>query len=84
MKKVALITGIAGQDGSYLADFLLRKRYHVVGLTLSSDPDALWRLDYFNIRNKVKFEVGDITDAAQMEKIIDAHKPDELYNLAGI
>lgn len=84
MKKIALITGIVGQDGSYLADFLLRKGYRVVGLSLSSDSEALWRLDYFKIRNKVDLEVGDITDVARMEKIISACKPDELYNLAGI
>ncbi|KKR07415.1 MAG: GDP-mannose 4,6-dehydratase [Candidatus Peregrinibacteria bacterium GW2011_GWC2_39_14] len=76
--------GLAGQDGSYLANFLLQKGYRVVGLCHSSDPKALWRLDYFNIRSKVKLEIGDITDAAHMEKIINAYKPDELYNLAGI
>lgn len=84
MKKIALITGIAGQDGSYLADFLLRRGYRVIGLSLSSDSEALWRLDYFKIRNKVELEVGDMTDVARMEKIISVCKPDELYNLAGI
>lgn len=78
MKK-ALITGIAGQDGSYLSELLLEKGYQVFGLMRRKDGLA-------NIRHlkEIKLIYGDLTDKESLEKAILEAKPDELYNLAAI
>lgn len=78
--KRALITGVTGQDGSYLAEFLVEKGYSVVGLHL---PDAS-RTFIDSIQEKIKLYRGDITDSDVLTKIIRKEKPDELYNLASI
>src|SRR3989338_7843093 len=83
MQKIAFITGITGQDGSYLANLLLQKKYRVVGLASSTAPEKLWRLNHFNISRKIKLVMGDIADAENLEKIIRQHRPHEFYNLAG-
>jgi GDPmannose 4,6-dehydratase len=86
MKK-ALITGITGQDGSYLAEFLLKKNYEVHGLRrYSSTQNKLKNLqDIVNNKNLVKnfyLHYGDITDTDSIYRIIQETKPDEIYNLA--
>ena len=85
MKKKALITGITGQDGSYLADFLLKKNYIVHGIKRKSSSFNTERIDHI-IENK-KFNknfflhYGDLTDSDSIFKIINQVKPNEIYNL---
>lgn len=80
MKK-ALITGITGQDGSYLAEFLLKKGYRVYGMYRRSSIDSHHeRIEYLN--GKIKLVCGDLLDFSSLEKIIKEIKPDEIYNLA--
>ena len=84
--KKALITGITGQDGSYLAEFLLKKKYVVYGIKRKSSSLNTERIDhiYFDKKYKNKFFLvyGDLTDATSVEKVIQKIKPDEIYNLA--
>lgn len=81
MKK-ALITGITGQDGAYLAEFLLKKGYRVYGLLPQRSTSSLWRLDYLGITKQIHFVSGDVTDISSLLKIVKTYKPDEIYNLA--
>lgn len=83
MKK-ALITGITGQDGSYLAELLLDKGYDVLGIIRrSSQPEKqLDRLHDAGVLDKIKLVEGDITDFSSMFNIVGEIKPDEIYNLA--
>jgi GDPmannose 4,6-dehydratase len=79
--KTALITGITGQDGAYLADLLLKNDYKVVGLV--RNLSSVFRgLEYLEIINKVEIVVCDLLDITQVYKIIEKYKPDEIYNLA--
>lgn len=80
--KTALITGISGQDGSYLANFLLKKRYKIIGLDRRSSRNNDSRLDYFRIKEKIIIEYSDITENASLERIFNKYKIDEVYNLA--
>ncbi len=85
MKK-ALITGITGQDGSYLTEFLLSKGYQVHGIIRRSSSFNTGRLDHLlkdvhDKENKVHLHYGDLSDASGLEKIIDQVEPDEIYNL---
>ena len=82
MKK-AFITGINGQDGSYLAELLLNKNYKVYGIVRRNSflENQITRLD--NIYNKLELSYGDILDDTALERIIHKIKPDEIYNLAG-
>lgn len=80
--KVAFITGITGQDGSYLAEFLLKKKYQVVGLISKKH-----NVGYQNIKLIKKYlilEFGDLRDKKSLEKIIKKYRPIEIYNLGGI
>ena len=80
MNKRALITGILGQDGSYLADFLLEKDYKIYGILPQRNH---W--DFKNvahIENKINFEVGDMCDLGSLKRVIYKCKPHEIYNLA--
>ena len=83
MKK-ALITGISGQDGSYLAEFLLSKDYEVHGLVrrvaLEDETHRLWRLR--NFKDKITLHSGSLESYASLVKIIEKIKPDEIYHLA--
>lgn len=83
-KPLALITGITGQDGAYLADFLLRKNYEVIGLCRSIDLEVLWRLDYFGIRDQVEILQSDVRDYPRIEDILKQRRPHECYNLAAL
>ncbi len=78
----ALITGITGQDGSYLADFLLEKDYEVYGMVRRSSTENFERIDH--IRDKINFVQADLTDQGSLIKIISDISPDEVYNLAAM
>ena len=82
MKKTALITGISGQDGAYLANLLLKKNYRVIGTDRRSARDDKWRLKYFNIENKIIFEEMDLNEITQIQRIFSSYKINEVYNFA--
>ena len=79
MTKVALITGITGQDGSYLAEFLLEKDYEVHGIVRRSSLINTHRIDH--IYPLLKLHYGDLTDATNIISVIQKVQPDEIYNL---
>ena len=79
MSKVALITGITGQDGSYLAELLLEKDYEVHGIVRRSSLINTHRIDH--IYPQLKLHYGDLTDATNLISIIKKVEPDEIYNL---
>lgn len=86
-KKIALITGVTGQDGSYLARFLLKKDYEVHGVKRRSSSLNTWRIDdlYSDpLKKKINFFLhhGDMTDSLSLQNIIQNIQPDEIYNLA--
>ena len=80
MSKVALITGITGQDGSYLAEFLLEKGYEVHGITRRASTSNTARIDH--LMGKITLHDGDLSDASSLIRIISLVRPDEIYNLA--
>lgn len=82
MAKVALITGILGQDGPYLARFLLSKGYQVYGMIRRYSNPNFENLDYLNITNKIEYVDGDMTDESSLNQVIRTLRPDEIYNLA--
>lgn len=79
--KTALITGISGQDGAYLANFLLKKKYKIIGLDRRSSRDDRWRLDFFNISQEIIFEYSDLTETSSLERIFKKYSINEVYNL---
>lgn len=81
MKK-ALITGITGQDGSYLAEFLLEKGYEVHGIVRRSSLSNTGRIDHLLEKNLVTLHDGDLSDSASIIRIVAEVRPDEIYNLA--
>jgi GDPmannose 4,6-dehydratase len=80
VSKTALITGITGQDGSYLAEFLLSEGYRVVGMTRRTSTDVHERIGH--IVDDIEFVSGDLLDQSSITSIVAAVKPDEVYNLA--
>jgi GDPmannose 4,6-dehydratase len=80
--KIAIITGISGQDGAYLASLLLKKNFHVIGFVRSSTTVDLKGLDYLGIRSQVTIEECDLLDISQIIKLLYQYKPTEIYNLA--
>ena len=80
MQKTALITGITGQDGSYLAEFLLEKGYEVHGIHRRSSISNIGRIEH--LLDKITLHDGDLTDSSSLVRIINLVKPDEIYNLA--
>jgi GDPmannose 4,6-dehydratase len=78
--KKALITGITGQDGSYLAELLLEKGYEVHGLVRRSSSFNTWRIDH--IRERIVLHYGDLVDQNSLVRALEALAPDEVYNLA--
>ncbi len=76
----ALITGITGQDGSYLAEFLLEKGYEVLGMVRRSSTESFERIEH--IKERITFVQADLLDQLSIINIIDQHKPTEVYNLA--
>lgn len=87
MKKVALITGITGQDGSYLTELLIEKGYEVHGIIRRHSTISTGRIDKLfedpKIGNKKLFlHYGDLTDSSNLNRLIEKIQPTELYNLA--
>ena len=82
MNKTALITGITGQDGAYLARLLLAKEYRVVGLTPRRGSDTMWRLRELGVLDRIEIAYGDVTDMGSILGILARYEPDEVYNLA--
>ena len=82
MNKTALITGITGQDGAYLARLLLAKEYRVVGLTPRRGSDTMWRLRELGVLDRIEIAYGDVTDMGSVLGILARYEPDEVYNLA--
>jgi GDPmannose 4,6-dehydratase len=80
MSKTALITGITGQDGSYLAELLLSEGYRVVGMTRRTSTDVHERIHH--LVDDIEFVSGDLLDQSSITSIVAAVKPDEVYNLA--
>ena len=81
-KKTALITGISGQDGSYLAEFLLNKNYRVIGIERRSARNTNWRLEKLSILDKIIIEDSDIKEINNLIRIFQKYKIHEVYNLA--
>jgi len=82
LNKTALITGITGQDGAYLAKLLLGKDYRVVGLTPRRGSDTMWRLRELGVLERIEIAYGDVTDMGSVLGILVRYSPDEVYNLA--
>ncbi|WP_296675498.1 GDP-mannose 4,6-dehydratase [Novosphingobium sp.] len=85
MAKVALITGVTGQDGSYLAELLLSKGYEVHGMIRRSSTVTTWRIDHLLEEGQSKsfsLHYGDLSDANSLRRLIDLTQPEEIYNLA--
>jgi len=82
MKKIALITGISGQDGAYLAKFLLNKNYKVIGTDRRSARSVNWRLRRLGINNKIIFEEMELGEVYEIQRVFKKYKIDEVYNLA--
>lgn len=81
MTKRALITGISGQDGAYLARLLLEKGYEVYGFQPRRSTDSLWRLRELHVLDDVRMLNGDLADLSSVVRAVAACKPDEVYNL---
>lgn len=80
--RTALITGITGQDGSYLSEFLLEKNYEVHGIVRRSSVDKKERIEPLLANPSFHLHYGDMTDAVSLIRIVSEVKPDEIYNLA--
>lgn len=81
-KKVALITGVTGQDGSYLSEFLLEKGYEVHGIIRRSSVDYRERIAHLEGKPNFHLHFGDMGDSMSLVKVVGAVRPDEIYNLA--
>ena len=81
-KKTAIITGVTGQDGSYLSEFLLDKGYRVIGLKRRTSCFNTQRIDHLYNNPDFQVEYFDLNDTACIWKIITKFQPDEFYNLA--
>ena len=80
MSKVALITGITGQDGSFLAEYLLEKGYQVHGIIRRASVSNTSRIEH--ILDQLNLHEGDLSDSSSLIRIISQSQPDEIYNLA--
>lgn len=80
--KTALITGVTGQDGSYLAEFLLEKGYRVAGMVRRSSTENFERIEH--LRDRLQLEQADLLDPFSLIQILEKTKPDEIYNLAAM
>ena len=81
MKKKAFITGISGQDGSYLSELLLKKNYEVYGIVRRNSITEHQRNRLSHLDNKIELSYGDLTDKSSLDKSLSTIKPDEIYNL---
>lgn len=82
MSNKAVITGITGQDGSHLADFLLNKGYTVIGVSRRRSGGGDWRIQHLHGHPNFILENGDVTDSGSLNRIVQLYGPDEFYNLA--
>src|SRR5215471_19663170 len=82
MSKRAIITGITGQDGSYLAELLLSKGYDVVGVVRRASAPNLWRIQH--IVDRIRLRPADLLDQLSLIRLVEEEKPDEFYNLAAM
>lgn len=82
--KTAVITGVTGQDGSYLAELLLEKGYFVVGIKRRTSLISTDRIDHLFANPNFKLEYGNVTDASSLWRVLNTYKPDEIYNLAAM
>jgi GDPmannose 4,6-dehydratase len=82
MAKKAVITGITGQDGSYLADLLVEQGYEVVGAVRRNSAPNLWRIEH--LLDRIRLRPGDLLDQLSLIRLIDEVQPDEFYNLAAM
>ncbi len=82
MSKTALITGIRGQDGAYLSEFLLKKGYRVVGADRRSGDSSNWRLKELNIEKDIEILYMDLLEFDNIFRVLQKVQPDEIYNLA--
>jgi GDPmannose 4,6-dehydratase len=82
MARRALITGITGQDGSYLAEFLLEKGYEVHGMVRRSSTETFQRLE--SIRDEITLHTGDLLDQRSLVDVLRESEPEEIYNLAAM
>lgn len=82
MSKTALITGITGQDGSFLAELLVEKGYDVHGIVRRSSMHNTQRIDHLIKADQITLHSGDLSDSSSLIRIISETKPDEIYNLA--
>ena len=84
MGRVALITGITGQDGAYLSQLLLKEGYAVLGARRKQDASDTWRLAQLGIERDIQFVELDLLDTPGIERIAERYQPDEVYNLGGL
>ena len=82
MRKVAIITGITGQDGAYLSRLLLKNDYTIIGLVRSKHSSSTGGLNYLHIADQITIEECDLTDISQILRILNEYNPTEIYNLA--
>ena len=76
----AIVTGVTGQDGSYLADFLLCKGYTVIGMVRRSSTVTFGRIEH--IQDQMEIVQGDLHDQSSLVSLVEEYRPDEVYNLA--
>ena len=79
---VAIITGITGQDGAYLAELLLSKGYKIIGVVQDSNSINKSRLEYLSISDQIEWKECLLTDKADVTKLLQNYNPSEFYNLA--
>jgi GDPmannose 4,6-dehydratase len=82
MSKRAIITGITGQDGSYLAELLLERGYEVIGIVRRSSTPNLWRIEH--LLDRITLRAGDLLDQLSIERVVEECAPNEFYNLAAM
>ena len=82
MSKKALITGVTGQDGSYLAELLLEKGYEVHGMVRRSSTEKRERIEHLNGNEHFHLHYGDLADSMSIVRLVSTIRPDEIYNLA--
>src|SRR5437899_12695534 len=80
--RTALITGITGQDGSYLAELLLEKGYRVYGMVRRSSTENFQRIEH--LRERIELVQADLLDQTSLARMLDQARPDEVYNLAAM
>src|SRR5258708_15148654 len=82
MSKRAIITGITGQDGSYLAELLLEKGYEVIGVVRRTSAPNTWRIEH--LLDRITLKPADLLDQLSLIRLVDEVKPHEFYNLAAM